>query len=126
MARIMVIDDDADLRSLLQYVLSSAGHEVLTAGDGLEALNLQRTNPVQLIITDMFMPEHEGIETILEFRRDFPDVGIIAMSGASEQAFEMLSVARRMGAAQVLEKPFSTPELLSAIEGVLRGESRPA
>jgi DNA-binding response OmpR family regulator len=75
---------------------------------------------VGLVITDLFMPKKEGMATIMELRRDFPEVAIIAISGLSDAAL-LLSVARKLGAAKTFEKPFEPEELLTAAEELLRG-----
>jgi len=81
MARILLIDDDAPVRRTLRKMLERQGYEVEEAPDGKAGLTLYQENPADLIITDLIMPEMEGIETIMELRRRFPDVKIIAMSG---------------------------------------------
>src|SRR5260370_25679819 len=80
MARILVVDDDHDICEVLEMGLTHAGHEVRVAADGASALRLVRAEPFDLIITDIFMPGKEGIETIMEIRPDFPAVKVVAMS----------------------------------------------
>jgi DNA-binding NtrC family response regulator len=125
MARILVIDDDGDMRTLLEQTLGAAGHEVMSARDGRDGMRLYRAAPAQLVITDLFMPNQEGLETIIQLRRDFPGLPIIAMSGRTG-ASTMLSIARRLGAFAILEKPFETDQLMQAVNGALRQEPRPA
>ena len=119
MARILVIDDEADLRELLDQTLRSLGHSVVLATNGKEGLKLHRANPVQLVITDIFMPEKEGLETIRDFRREFPGVVLIAMSGRPDLA-NALFLAQQLGAYRVLEKPFDRQDLLAAIADALQ------
>src|SRR5262245_58011117 len=109
MARILVIDDDADLREVMQETLQSAGHEVLLAPDGIQGLELQRASPADVVITDIFMPDKEGIETICELKQEFPGVKIIAMSGGGTHVRKpaYLSTASELGADVVLRKPFA-------------------
>jgi len=95
-------------------MLVSAGHQVVCAANGRLALEKQRANSADLIITDLFMPELDGVETILALRREFPDIKVIAMSG-NVGGEAMLSVARRLGAVEVLEKPFTLQQLLAAV-----------
>lgn len=114
MGRILVIDDDPDLRALLEQELKSAGHEVVLAADGREGVERCGKNGPDLVITDLYMPEQEGLETIKELRVRFPDVRIIAMSGRST-AETMLGIARKLGAVQTLQKPFASGELLAAV-----------
>lgn len=118
MPRILVIDDDEDLRTLLGQVLESAGYEVLLASNGAEGIKLFRQVPADLVLTDLFMPEREGLETIMELRRKEPGVAVIAMSGKT-LASSMLAVARQLGAVETLEKSFSAEQLLRAVENAL-------
>ena len=81
MARILIIDDEEKFRKMLRQMLERAGHEVVEAPDGKEGVKLYREKLTDLIITDIFMPEKEGIQTIKELKRDFPEAKIIAISG---------------------------------------------
>jgi CheY-like chemotaxis protein len=120
-----VADDEAGVRCFLRKVLEGGGYEVIEAADGKQALGQVRAGHVDLVITDLVMPDQEGIETIKALRRDAPDVRIIAISGAS--GGEFLNVARMMGAADVLHKPVSAELLLATVAEVLtpRGVSPP-
>ena len=122
MARILVIDDEPDMRAMLELILKSAGHEVILAADGREGVEKYRTSPADLVITDLFMPNQEGLETIGELRRRFPEVAIIAMSGRPDSG-TMLSIAQKFGAIGMLHKPFAADELIAAVEKALRGQS---
>lgn len=118
--RVLVIDDEKEMRDMVSRVLRHAGHEVYTAEDGREALGLLRTLSVAVVVTDLVMPEMEGIEFILHLRRQVPEVKVIAMSGGgyvTPQAY--LRVAANCGASRVLAKPFSSQELLDAVDGVM-------
>ena len=108
----------------MEQILNSAGHEVALAADGREGMERHRTCPADLVITDLFMPKQEGLETIHEFRTRFPDVAIMAMSGKAV-AVTMLSVAQKFGAVAVLHKPFSADELIATVAKAL-GERSPA
>ena len=120
MASILLVDDDEQLRTMLGEVLRRAGYEVQAACDGTEAIRLYRSHPTDLIITDLIMPEKEGLEMIRELRRDSPQVRIIAMSGGGRSGTtNCLKVAKALGAQQVLDKPFSHQEILQAIREVL-------
>jgi DNA-binding NtrC family response regulator len=119
MSRILVIDDEADMRVTLEHVLCAAGHEVVCAENGKVGLRLHKADPVTLVITDIFMPEKEGLETIREFQRDYPDVTLIAMSGRPDTA-NAFYLAQRLGAYRVLEKPFQPHELLNLVADALR------
>jgi len=122
MARILVIDDDPDIRAMLEQILKSAGHEVILAADGREGMERHRSSPADLVITDLYMPNQEGLETIHEFRTRFPEVAIIAMSGRAA-AVTMLSVAQKFGAVAVLHKPFAADELIAAVAKALGGQT---
>ena len=126
MARILVIEDEEDSRAIVQQALESDGHEVIPAADGAEGLALQRKNPADLVITDIFMPEKEGIETIHELKQEFPRVKIIAMSGGgtggrSSSVLESLSTtANALGIDAFLPKPFDCRTLRESVRHVLQ------
>ena len=128
MTRILVIDDDGDVRTLICAQLEAAGYAVSAACDGAQGLALQRSLPADLVVTDIFMPEKEGIETIVELREQYPAVKIIAISGGGRvrtprrafTAHELGVVASQLGVEAVLYKPFEPRELLSCIESALR------
>lgn len=120
MARILIIDDDDQIRSTLHQVLEIEGHKVMDASNGKEGLKLFREKGADLVITDILMPEKQGIETIEELRRDFPQVKIIAISGGGRVApYDYLDMARKSGALLTLTKPFDRGELLEAVNAVL-------
>ena len=121
MARILIIDDEPDTRSMLEDMLKSARHQTVSAADGKEGLKQYLATPADLVITDIFMPNQDGFETILELRKRFPTLSIIAMSGKAEAA-NMLSMAQKLGAVETLQKPFTPAELLSAVDKALRRE----
>ena len=122
MARILLIEDDNDLRTMLRTVLADAGHTVIEARDGQEGLNLFRQAGADLVVTDIVMPEKEGLAVLLELRKAQPPVKVIAMSGEGN-ASDYLDMARLMGAAKVLPKPFRPSALLSAIYELLPGDA---
>lgn len=119
MARILVIDDAATVRELLDQMLRLSGHDVFVAANGKEGIDQLRRQPVELVITDLFMPEKEGLETIRELRRDFPGIPIIAMSGEPGMP-SLLGIATRFGALKTVEKPFDRAEMMAAVEEALR------
>jgi DNA-binding response OmpR family regulator len=105
---------------MLAQTLVRAGYEIVAAGDGREGLRMHRASPADLILTDLIMPEKEGLETIVEIRRDFPQSRVIAMSGGGRHHPEdFLPVARKLGAARTLAKPFTRDDLLTAVREVL-------
>lgn len=116
MYRILIIDDDMQIRKMLRLTLSAAGFEVSEAQDGKVAMKLMRQAPSELVVTDLIMPEKEGIETIIELKRDFPEVKVIAISGGGRiDPKDYLFLAEKLGAQLTLEKPFSRKEILDAI-----------
>ena len=120
MNKILLVDDDDEFRRMLRLTLVRLGYEVIEARNGREALHLQRVAENEVMITDLIMPDQEGLETIMAFRREFPAVRIIAMSGGGRiNATDFLNMAKLFGASQTLTKPFSNPELTMALEAVL-------
>ncbi len=121
MARILVIDDDEQIRKTIHQVLELEGHEVVVASNGKEGIKLFKESGANLIITDIVMPEKEGLETITELRRDFPDVKILAISGGGRGDPESyLTLAKVFGAVRTLTKPFQRAELLEAVNETLK------
>jgi len=118
MAKILVIDDVPEVRSILSRWLRQAGHEVAEAEDGSDGLQRFCSTAADLVITDLYMPENEGIETIVTMRKLFPTAKIIAMSGrlTSNSALQM---AQQLGAAGVLRKPFTVHQSESVISHAL-------
>jgi CheY-like chemotaxis protein len=112
-AAILVVDDDAAVRSLFHKILSAEGHRVTEAPDGDKALDAFRTGEFDLVITDLVMPGKEGIETIRAIRKLHPNVKIVAMSGAF--GGEYLKIATLLGAQSVLPKPISKEALLETV-----------
>src|SRR6266545_2524129 len=116
MARILLIDDDELVRATLREMLEHFGHTAIEAHHGTEGLALFRHANVDLVITDIVMPETDGLEVLRELRRMHPSVKIIAISGAEgNRAADYLHTAKFMGAATVLAKPMSVDVLLAAI-----------
>ena len=118
--RILVIDDESQIRAMLRQLLDSQGYEVLTAINGKEGVLKYRNHPFDLVITDIIMPEKEGIEMIMELKQEFPEIKIIAMSGGGRAAPEgYLTIAKKVGAIQTFNKPVDQAHLLRTIEDVL-------
>jgi DNA-binding NtrC family response regulator len=116
----MIVEDDTAVRELLREILERAGHEVLDAGNGKEAMALYKISPADLIITNILMPEKEGLETIQELLREDPEIKIIAISGGGQIGpADYLEVARRFGATRTFSKPFDRKELLRAVDELL-------
>ncbi|HEB33134.1 MAG TPA: response regulator [Spirochaetes bacterium] len=121
MALILIIEDDDQTRRVLKIMLEREGYDVLEADDGLEGIKLFRENAVDLIITDIIMFEKDGVTTIMEVRKDSPNVRIIAISGGARVGPEVyLQLAKRVGADYALTKPIDRKELLNTISELLR------
>jgi len=112
---ILVVDDNSSLRNVLLAVLEDAGHKALGFLNGKVALAYARQHPIALLITDLVMPEQEGIETIRHFVREFPHIPIIAISGNPDY----LPAAKHLGAAVALAKPIGNADLLEAVQTLI-------
>ncbi len=120
MARILVADDQDYIRSFLRMMLEKDGHEVDEAGDGNSALSLCRENHYDLVLLDIFMPDKDGIETIVLLVNEFPGIRIVAMSGGGPVHYlEALERARSLGAVAGIAKPFGTKDIREIIARVL-------
>ncbi len=120
MPRILLVDDDDHVRRPVQMNLTRNGHEVVEARNGREAIDIYRRETFDVVITDLIMPEQEGLETIQQLRKHNPKVKIIAVSGGGRlSANNYLQLAERLGAQRTLSKPFTTEELVRAISEVL-------
>ncbi len=117
MAKILVVDDEAPMRKLLKEVLSQDSHEVREAENGAQASAMFRSDPADLIITDLRMPDINGIDLIMQLRQDYPASRIIAISGGGggDGRVDYLAVARQVGATQVISKPFQISTLRTAV-----------
>jgi CheY-like chemotaxis protein len=117
---VLVVDDDSAARSLLRVYLERAGFAVVEAEDGLDAARVLEAQDVDVVVTDVFMPEQDGIELVQGLRRDRPDLPIVVVSGGdrSHDTF-MLRVAEALGAGAVLRKPVRAEELVAAIRRLL-------
>jgi DNA-binding NtrC family response regulator len=120
MPRILIIDDDDALREVLVEYFESMGYDVMEAPSGRVALEKQMNNPADLVITDLIMPEENGLETILELERRYPSLKIIAMTGSGHfGALEDLKTAMILGAHRTFSKPFHLEDMLQAVEELL-------
>lgn len=121
MATILVIEDSEQFRQMLKVMLEQEGHQVTLAINGVEGTRLYREQKPQLVITDILMPEKDGIETILELRREFPDVVIVAMSGGwrSISPEFNLGAAAKIGVKATLAKPFTRQQLIQTVNKVM-------
>ena len=124
---ILLIDDNDQIRTLLRRVLEEAGYFVMDAANGREGLRQFRQTPVALVITDLLMPDSDGLEVTMTLRRESPHVKIIALTGGAGEP-NLLQVAKLLGAHRTMKKPLEMTELLKAVqqelqEGPLKNES---
>jgi CheY-like chemotaxis protein len=120
MTRILVIDDEPAVRDSLARMLQREGHEVTTAGDGVEGLRRWRENGATVVILDIHMPRSDGIETLVQLRALQPALPVIVISGGDQtHTLGLLGDARLLGAVRTLAKPFSLSELTAAVNHAL-------
>jgi CheY-like chemotaxis protein len=116
MARILLVDDAVDLRNALAHALQSEGHVVAAADDGEQGAAMQPGFGAEILITDIFMPNKDGIETIQEFKQSSPGTRIVVMSASNRlNSATYLTIAQELGVDVVLQKPFSIQELLDVV-----------
>ena len=121
--KILIIEDEEIVRMTLRETLETEGYAVREASDGRMGMDMHREQPADLIVTDIFMPGQEGLETIARLRREFPDVTVIAISGGGEcGARSYLDNARDFGAAHVFEKPIDLRALVEVVGNCLDGK----
>lgn len=120
MPRILVIDDDPDVRGSLTKILTRAGYDVVAAADGAVGIELQHTEPADVIITDIFMPGLDGLQTLRQLKKEGSKVKVIAVSGGDRTGtMDLKEHARLMGAFMVLAKPFEMKDVLAAVKAAL-------
>jgi CheY-like chemotaxis protein len=113
---ILVVDDESELREIIRHVLTAAGHRVTEAANGAEGIKIFGREHFDIVVTDVIMPEKDGMQVISELRKKSPGVKIIAMSGGGHVPREQyLKLAKALGAQVVLEKPFNNKALLEAV-----------
>ncbi|RDH85756.1 MAG: response regulator [endosymbiont of Galathealinum brachiosum] len=128
--RILIIDDEEDIRDVLQLILESVGYDVRIASNGDMAIEFQREEPADLIITDIIMPGKNGVDIITEIKKEFPDIKVIAISGGGgvqpvEYTPEAISTtaylaaAQKAGAKKIFTKPFERDDLIKAVEDLV-------
>jgi CheY-like chemotaxis protein len=113
MAVVLVVDDEREMRDLLREALEQAGHRVLTADDGRDALRVYHANQPDLVITDIFMPRRSGIDLVLQLNRLHPPPKIVAMSGVAGKGF--LDASREVNVLHTFVKPFNVHELVRIV-----------
>ena len=120
MQKILIIDDEPNILLMLKKMLERAGYEVDIATNGKEGMDLLRRISADMVITDIIMPEKEGLEIIREMRIEFPDIKIIAISGGGRiSANSYLESAKHFGALKVFQKPFNQKELVGAVNELI-------
>ncbi len=120
MAHVLIIDDELPVRTVLRALLEREGHTVLEAPDGRAGLALLRTSSVDLVLTDIFMPEKDGIEVIMEIKRRWPHSKIIAITGGGQAGqTELIPAALLLGATRMLQKPIAKQALIDAVAEAL-------
>jgi CheY-like chemotaxis protein len=121
--KILLIDDEEDIRNIMRIILERAGYEVLDASNGREGLRIYHQTYPDLVITDILMPEMEGLETIIALRRENPNVRIIAISGGGQCGHDYLPISLKLGALLTIAKPFTQKEFLGTVVGLLENNS---
>jgi two-component system, chemotaxis family, chemotaxis protein CheY len=121
MVKILVVDDDNSVRRATKLVLEGAGYQVLEAPSGLRIEGTIIDHQPDLVLTDMLMPDRDGVETVLALRRRYPELRIIAMSGGGNRGHLDLGVAEKLGVSATIAKPFDAETLIALIAKVLAG-----
>ncbi len=126
MKKILVVDDESSVRYMIKEMIEPLGFEVVEAKNGIEAISICNDSSVDLIITDIVMPDKNGIDLIMAVRKQYPGLPVIAMSGGGGIAgnFDYLEIAKLVGAKNILKKPFSSREICSLVEESLDERSK--
>lgn len=121
MANILIVDDEAPVRNLLSSVLEKEGYTVFTAETGVEATTIYQSNSIDLVITDLVMPEKGGIDLIMDLKKSDPNLKVIAISGGGgiTGRFDYLPIAKLVGATEIIAKPFQVAEIRSQVAKML-------
>ncbi len=120
---ILIIDDEVSLRSLLKDIFEYVNYEVHVACNGKEGVESYRRITTDIVLTDIFMPEKDGLETIREIKKDFPEAKIIAMSGGSKGGEDFFHIARTFGAIDCIRKPFKPDDIIKVVNSTLDGNA---
>jgi len=118
MARFLVIEDDVTIRQLIASTLNSSGHQVLQAGTGREGVMLFENHPIDVVVTDLIMPD-DSLQAVLELHQQHPKLPFILVSGLAVNSPQLLDVAQTLGVRKILPKPFKLAELTAAANAVL-------
>ena len=120
MQKILVVDDDDLIRDLIYEILEPQGFNIILAENGNRAIEILSKESVDLIITDIIMPDKEGIETIIDIKKKLPNAKIIAMSGGGQlNANSYLSIAQKLGVSATISKPFDPVKFLNTVQNIL-------
>jgi CheY-like chemotaxis protein len=127
MGKVLIIDDDPMVRFTVSQILAQGGFAVIAATNGRRGMALLRTEQPAIVITDLMMPEQDGIETIIQLRREHPAIKILAISGGQRMGnLDILGSAQKLGAHDMIAKPFSAEELLTRLERLMSSATPPA
>lgn len=122
MAKVLLVEANSVVRSALRKILEESGHDVLEASDGSQGAEICRTQNAEIVVTDIVLPNAGGIAMLNEFKRDFPAIPMIAMSGGNKMRnLDCRALAKEFGAHRVLTKPFFPNDLIAAINGAMSG-----
>jgi len=120
MPRILIVEDDENVRQFICRILKNEGYEVVETENGNVGIRMYREQPFDLVITDLFMPDKEGLEIITELKHNYPDAKIIAMSGGGQVlASDYLIIAKSLGALTTISKPFTINDFLTTVKNAL-------
>ncbi|MDH5572891.1 MAG: response regulator [Gammaproteobacteria bacterium] len=121
MANILIVDDETSVNTLLGNALEKEGHTIFSADNGVKGLSIYNSNNIDLVITDLVMPEKGGIEMIMDLKKQKPDIKIIAISGGGgiTGRFDYLPIAQLVGASHVISKPFELSDIRSQVAQLL-------
>ena len=122
---VLLVDDEAEIRNLLMQWLEHEGHQVTCAANGIEAAEISQAKEFDLVITDMLMPESDGVKLISEIKKTRPNVRVIAISGGGRvlESTDCLRLAKGLGAHAVVMKPFKRVQIMSAITQLMAPQS---
>ncbi len=120
MSNILVVDDDTTILTFIDHALRDS-HDIFTSETVVDAEEISRENNIELLIADLVIPEKNGIDMIMEFRKIYPNMQILAISGGGgiTGRFDYLPIAKLVGAKMTLKKPFTTTELRSSVKNIL-------
>ncbi len=125
MARVLILDDEEAMREVIRMVLEEDGHEVAEASNGVQGLEMFRERPSDVVVTDLIMPQKDGIETIRDLRREFPSVKIVALSGRGGiQINANLARAKQVGADMTILKPCEPAEIRDAVRSLMEPDKK--